>query len=168
MVESNRPAFRWRALAGAGGYTVKVFNQDFSVVAQSPTITTNTWRPMQPLPRGVVYSWQVTAIKDGQEVKAPRPPAPQAKFKVLDAGTVAELQAARQQQTVSHLALGVLYARAGMLEQAERELNALLGANPESEVARKGGLRAGGAARSVIAGALPAYLSEPMTTKLAQ
>jgi hypothetical protein len=137
VVESNRPTFRWRVLAGTSGYTVKVFNRDFNVVAQSPTLTTTTWRPVQPLPRGTAYFWQVTAVKGGQEVKAPRPPMPQAKFKVLVAGTLAVLQAARQQLTVSHLALGVLYARAGLLEQAERELNALLGANPDSEVARK-------------------------------
>lgn len=137
VVESDRPVFRWRLLEGADGYTVKVFDQNFNVVAQSQALNATTWRPMQPLARGAVYSWQVTAVKEGQEVKAPRPPAPQAKLKVLDAGTAAELRTAREQQPVSHLALGVLYARAGMLEQAERELNALLRANPESEVARK-------------------------------
>jgi hypothetical protein len=33
--------------------------------------------------------------------------------------------------------LGVLYAQAGLLDDAEREFSALLRANPKSEVARK-------------------------------
>lgn len=130
VVASERPAFVWRALAGATTYTVKIFDEHFNLVAQSQPLTNTTWRPTEPLARGAVYSWQVTAVKDGQEVKAPRPPAPQAKFKVLDARAAAELRAVRQQQPTSHLTLGVLYARAGLLDEAERELRALLQANP--------------------------------------
>jgi hypothetical protein len=37
----------------------------------------------------------------------------------------------------SHLALGIFYARAGMVEEAERELTALVRQNPKSQVARK-------------------------------
>lgn len=137
VVEDARPNFRWRGLAGATSYTVKVFDQNFNLVAQSPALAAGAWRPAKPLARGAIYSWQVTALKDGKEIKAPRPPAPQAEFKVLDAGASAELREARRQEPVSHLALGVLYARAGLLDGAERELSALLQANPQSDVARK-------------------------------
>lgn len=137
VVEDARPTFRWRGTAGATSYTVKVFDQDFNLVAQSSPLAANAWRPAKPLARGTIYSWQVTALKDGQEVKAPRPPAPEAKFKVLNAAAATELRQARQGQPNSHLALGVLYARAGLLDEAEREMQTLLRANPQSELARK-------------------------------
>jgi hypothetical protein len=137
VVASDRPTFRWRALEGATSYTVKVFDRDFNLVVESPALNATLWRPDKPLARGAVYSWQVTALKNGEEVKAPRPPAPQARLKVLDGNAAAELQMAQRQQPGSHLTLGVLYARAGLLDDAERELRALLQANPQSEVARK-------------------------------
>ena len=137
VVASDRPTFRWRALEGASSYTVKVFDQDFNLVTESPALNTNAWRAGKPLARGAVYAWQVTALKNGEEVKAPRPPAPQARFKVLDGGAAAELQMAQRQEPASHLTLGVLYARNGMLDEAERELRTLLQANPQSEVAQK-------------------------------
>lgn len=37
----------------------------------------------------------------------------------------------------SHLTLGVLYAQAGLLDDAERELQLLLRANPQSALAQK-------------------------------
>jgi hypothetical protein len=137
VVASDRPTFRWRVLEGATSYTVKIFDRDFNLVIESPALNTNAWRPDKPLARGAVYAWQVTALKNGEEVKAPRPPAPQARLKVLDGSAAAELQMAERQKPASHLTLGVLYARAGLLDEAERELRALLQANPQSEVARK-------------------------------
>ena len=76
------------------------------------------------------------AIKDGQEVTAPRPPAPQARFRILDQAKADELANARREYASSHLALGLLYAEAGLLKEAEEELRALQTANPDSEIAR--------------------------------
>ncbi|HEV8168147.1 MAG TPA: zf-HC2 domain-containing protein, partial [Pyrinomonadaceae bacterium] len=84
VVLSNQPAFRWSALEGATGYVVEVYDDQFKLVASSPELTNRSWTVPQSLARGKVYSWQVKAIKDGQEVTSPRPPAPQAKFRVLD------------------------------------------------------------------------------------
>jgi tetratricopeptide (TPR) repeat protein len=46
-----------------------------------------------------------------------------------------ELSAARRDYGSSHLVLGLLYARAGLLEEAEHELRALQKANPDSAIA---------------------------------
>jgi predicted anti-sigma-YlaC factor YlaD len=137
VIESNQPVFRWQPLAGATSYTLTVYNADFNRVKTSPLLTGTEWRPPQPLPRGAIYSWQVKASKDGQEVIVPEPPAPEAKFKVLERARAEELAQARQQFASSHLTLGLLYARAGMQDEAAKELQSLLDANQGSPLARK-------------------------------
>ena len=134
VVMTNRPAFRWSNMEGATGYVVEVYDQQFKPVAISPQLTTNTWTTT--LARGSVYLWQVKAIKDGQEITSPRPPAPQAKFRVLDQGRVNEIAKAKRAHGSSHLTLGLLYAEAGLLREAEQEFRALRRANPNSDIAR--------------------------------
>lgn len=75
-------------------------------------------------------------MKDGQEITSPRPPAPQAKFRILDQAKANELAKAKRAYGSSHLTLGLLYTEAGLLKEAEAELRALRRANPDSEVAR--------------------------------
>ena len=137
VILSDRPTFRWSPLGGATGYVVEVYDEKFNLVATSPQLTGNSWTAPQPLTRGETYSWQVKAIKDGQEFKAPRPPAPQAKFRILDQAKANELEQARRAYASSHLTLGLLYAQAGLLDEAEQELRALQKANPNSAVARR-------------------------------
>lgn len=131
---TDRPTFRWSTIEGAAGYVVEVYDQQFKLVASSPQQTQNSWTTT--LPRGSVYSWQVKAIKDGQEITSPRPPAPQAKFRVLDQGRAGEIARAKRAHGSSHLTLGLLYADAGLLREAEQEFRALRRANPNSDLAR--------------------------------
>lgn len=131
---TNRPVFRWSTIEGTSGYVVEVYDQQFKLVASSPQQTQNSWTTT--LPRGGVYSWQVKAIKDGQETTSPRPPAPQAKFRVLDQGKANEIAKAKKAYGSSHLALGLLYAEAGLLREAEQEFRLLRRANPNSNFAR--------------------------------
>jgi hypothetical protein len=131
-----QPTFRWSALKGASSYVVEVYDEQFKLVATSPQLTNHTWKAPQSLSRGKVYAWQVKASKDGQEITSPRPPAPQAKFRVLDQSTANDLLKAKRAYPSSHLALGLLYAEAGLLNESEQELRALQKANPKSELAR--------------------------------
>ena len=133
---TDRPTFRWSALEGASAYVVEVYDDAFNLVASSPQLTAPRWAASQTLPRGRVYSWQVRAVKDGRETKSPRPPAPQAKFRVLDRAKADELARARRAYPSSHLTLGLLYADAGLLKEAEQELRLLQKANPDSALAR--------------------------------
>jgi anti-sigma factor RsiW len=133
---TDRPTFRWTHLAGATGYIVEVYDGEFNLLHTSPQLTANSWAP-QSLARGRVYGWQVKAIKDGQEVTSPRPPSPQARFRILDQRRANELAKARRSYATSHLVLGLLYAEAGLLSEAEQHLRLLQKANPESEIARK-------------------------------
>jgi hypothetical protein len=136
-VITDRPTFRWRALSGATGYVVKVYDRDFRKVAESAPQAGAEWTVTRPLVRGQAYSWQVSAGREGLEVTSPEQPASEAKFFVLDEAKAEELSRARQAYTDSHLTLGTLYARAGLLEEAERELRAALRENPRSTLARK-------------------------------
>ncbi|HEX7334262.1 MAG TPA: hypothetical protein VF290_22340 [Pyrinomonadaceae bacterium] len=133
---TDRPTFRWSAMEGATGYVVEVYDDQFKLAASSPQLTSRTWTATQSLPRGKVYSWQVKAIKDGQETTSPRPPAPQAKFRILDQSKASELVRAKRSYPSSHLTLGLLYAEAGLLQEAEQEFRLLLRANPNSPLAR--------------------------------
>lgn len=137
VLMSDRPAFRWTKMEGATGYVVEVYDDQFKLVSSSPQVESLSWTATQALQRGRVYSWQVKAIKDGQETTSPRPPAPQAKFRVLDQAKVNELARAKRAYGSSHLALGLLYAEAGLLKEAEAELRLLRRANPDSEIAKR-------------------------------
>ena len=136
-VITDRPTFRWRAFGGATSYVVSVYDRDFRKVAASAPQASTEWTIARPLGRGQVYSWHVTASREGQEVTSPEQPAPEAKFVVLDEAKAEELSRAGQVYKDSHLTMGALYARAGLLDEAERELQAALREHPRSSVARR-------------------------------
>lgn len=137
VVETASPTFKWAPLAGASSYVVTVADEQLNEVVKSGPLTTTEWRARTPLARGGVYSWQVTALKDGQAVTSPVMPAPQAKFVILDQARSEELRRVRAAAPRYHLGLGVLYARAGLLNEAEREFRALVKTNPRSGTARR-------------------------------
>ncbi|HSE23120.1 MAG TPA: zf-HC2 domain-containing protein [Pyrinomonadaceae bacterium] len=136
VVMSDRPTFRWTPMNGATSYIVEIYDEQFQQVATSLNITTNSWTAPQAFSRGKVYSWQVKASHDGEEVTTPRPPAPQAKFRVLDQAKTSELARAQRAYSSSHLTMGLLYADAGLLKEAEQELRLVQKANPDSDLAR--------------------------------
>ena len=136
-VVEQRPRFRWSELRGAVSYTVSIFDPDFRRVAKSEPLTKSEWLIPQSLDRGAVFSWQVTALKDGREVVSPARPAPEARFRVLDPAAAEEVERYRRSRTNSHLAAGVVYARAGLREDAEQEFRMLVKQNPRSRVAHR-------------------------------
>jgi hypothetical protein len=137
VILTARPAFRWTPLDGAVGYVVEIYDEQFALALKSEELQDNRWTPPQPLARGRLYAWQVKAHKDGQEFQAPRPPAPQARFRVLDQAQARELARARRAYGSAHLTLALLYVRAGLLDEAAQELRALQKANPEAAVVGK-------------------------------
>ena len=134
---SNRPTFAWQPLAGATSYQVYVLDTDFKVVTESGPITATSWSPPTALDRGVVYLWQVSAVKDGEVVSAPAAPLPEARFKILTGSKTRELQQAVKARAGSHLALGIIYAHTGLLDDAEREFQDALNETQDAALARK-------------------------------
>ena len=137
VIVADRPTFRWQPLGGASSYTVSVFDSNFNLVMRSAPQTATQWSPPRPLQRGKIYFWEVAALKDGQEIISPSAPAPRAQFKIVEVEKLAEINRVKRARPDSHLVLGILYARAGLLADAEREFQLLVNANPRSQVAKR-------------------------------
>lgn len=129
---TDRPEFRWQPLPLAARYQVRVYDRENQEMFASPSVEGTVWRAPQPLPREQVYRWTITAQTPMGHVTLPRPPAPEARFYVLD---IAGSRAIEQRAAVHRgrrLALGVLFGVYGMRDEAEAELQELLTRNPAS------------------------------------
>lgn len=131
----DRPVFRWQPAAGATRYVIAVFDEDFRKVAESPAVAGTEWQPEVSLPRGKVLNWQVTATIGGRAVRAPQPPAPEARFEVVGADTAAAIETARREHPANHLLLAALLAKAGAVDEASKELDALSASDPATAAA---------------------------------
>lgn len=136
VINDDRPTFRWAPLAGASSYQVQVVDAQNREVASSGQLpaTASEWTPGQALARGEVYTWAVIAAARGEQVISPAPSEPEMRFKVLSAAEARELSLL-EKGSRSHLARGVFYARAGMVEEAEGEFRQLVNQNPQSAAA---------------------------------
>ncbi len=138
VVLDVRPLFRWQRLAGAISYSVSIYDMNLNHVMSSRALGATQWSPDQPLQRGRIYLWQVSAkLSNGESVSSPRPPSPEARFRVLDQTKADELLQFQAAHPASHLALGILYAEAGLLEQGEHELGQLPKNDPDYDLAQK-------------------------------
>ena len=140
LVETTRPALRWSELPGATGYRVNVAPQSGGEVVSSAILAASerTWTPHEELKPGETYDWDVEALRSGEMVsKAPAPPAPEARFAILPNDKRKELAARRAQFGRSHLLMGLTYAQAGLLPQAQAEFEMLARENPKSELPRQ-------------------------------
>lgn len=136
VITTDRPNLRWQALAGASSYTVSVFDADFNRVTRSAPQTATQWTT-PALRRGMIYSWEVVAVRNGEEVSSPVAPAPRAQFKILEVEKLLELTNLKKHKPISHLTLGLTYARFGLLAEAEGQLQILARENPNSPVATR-------------------------------
>ncbi len=137
VIESARPNLRWSALEGATNYTVTIYDSNLNEVAASAPLTTTQWAVPSALGRGRTYVWQVRALKDGREVVAPPPAGSKVRFRVLEQAKVDEVERAKRSHAKSHLVMGLVYAEAGLIDEAAREFDALVKDNPKSTIARK-------------------------------
>lgn len=128
LVKTDRPMLSWTELSGATSYTVSVFDAALNLIRTSEPLTETQWLMPEPLEAGTVYTWTVTALKDGHEVVAPAPPA-RAEFKILGNSKVIELNRVVGKSR-SHAARGVLYAEVGLLDESEEELQLHLQQHP--------------------------------------
>ncbi len=138
VISDDRPAFKWESLSGADSYRVYVSDSRSRKVADSRLLsrTETQWSSPLPLKRGEVYSWTVGAVVNGEEIVSPSVSEPEVKFRVLSEEDVREMNLLKR-NTNSHLALGVFYAQAGMLAEADLEFQQLANGNPSSPIALK-------------------------------
>jgi anti-sigma factor ChrR (cupin superfamily) len=127
---NDRPVFRWQVARGAKQYVVSVFDDSFQKVTESPALSATEWQPAKPLPRGRIYVWQVSATIGGEVVRAPIPPAPEARFQIAGEDVAAAIDKARAEHPGNHLLLAVLLAKNGALDESALELDALAVTDP--------------------------------------
>jgi hypothetical protein len=124
-------------LQGAASYSVAIFDEGLNEVQSSSRLYTTQWQPAQPLQRGHLYLWQVTAtMKDGTTVISPRSPDAEARLLILPQPKADELERFRQAHADSHLVLGLLYAQSGMLTDAQAELAKISAGDPRHDTAQ--------------------------------
>ncbi|MBK9316453.1 MAG: zf-HC2 domain-containing protein [Acidobacteria bacterium] len=122
LVRQQRPLFRWTKQEGATRYIVTIVDDRFNPVAESAPLAALEWRPEVELERGRVYQWQVTAFNGDDPVESRLRQI--GLFKVIGAGELGSITKG-EAGVDSALVRAVLYAKAGLLEDAERELRKL-------------------------------------------
>jgi hypothetical protein len=138
VINDVHPTFKWESMQGASSYQVYVTNWKGRNIAKSEKLSANIteWVLDVSLNRGEVYSWSVVATVGGEEIVSPPVPEPEVTFKILESRKARELDELRR-KTRSPLALGVFYAREGMIEEAGREFHRLHEMNRESPTVSK-------------------------------
>jgi hypothetical protein len=131
-VDDPRPVFRWTTVPGAE-YQLTVYDGNYSLVGDSGWSSSGEARLTRALDQGTRYSWQIHLRRGGEELTFPTPPAPEARFRVLGETERADVARARGALGDSHLTMGVVYASAGLLDEADRELGLAANQNPDSE-----------------------------------
>jgi len=135
VIAEAQPTLRWAASKTAAAYRIEIADEGFHQVAKSQDLpaSTLTWTPTSPLKRGMVYTWTIRAVNQNGELSSV---TSQGKFKVLAEDGNRRLNRLKF-TSQSHLALGLFYAREGMIAQAEREFGVLVKENPDSSVAKR-------------------------------
>jgi hypothetical protein len=135
VILEDQPRLRWKPSKTAQSYRVEIADETFHQIAKSEGLppTSRNWMPPTQLKRGAMYSWTIRAVNKAGE---PSALISQAKFKVLGQDKVRKLNRLKAGSR-SHLALGLFYAREGILAQAKREFLALVRRNRHSPIAKK-------------------------------
>ncbi len=121
-VLSAQPEFAWSAAAPSARYTISIYDESHQRADQSAPIEETHWTPLKPLVTGRVYEWQVRAQTGDTTLIAPGAGGPAARFLIVDAAEVKRLTEASLKFPEDRLLLGILYAQAGALDEAEGHL----------------------------------------------
>jgi hypothetical protein len=136
-ISETHPVFTWQPLPGAIGYTVEIVDVGLHPVQHSPALQATAWRPHRPLPPGHTYLWQVTAtLHGGTKVVASEPSLTETALKIIPTKYLSEIVHFKQAHQEAHLALGALYAQAGMLTESADELRKVQPGDPLYNTAR--------------------------------
>ena len=136
-VRETTPRFSWSAQPGAARYRIHVVDSGTGEVVETGQSdgSRTEWTPAEPLMPGNIYQWQVEAFR-GDEVigRTPKPPEPEARFQILPAEAQHQLAQTESSANGSHFVMAVANAKAGLLDDAIRELRAFASENPDSKI----------------------------------
>lgn len=132
-VLSTQPVLRWKEIPAVEGYEVTVLDVKTGATQSSGPLQASEWQVTPPLERGKTYAWQVK-VRGGEG--GADSPLNTSRLRVLDEEAARKLEAEAKAYAGSPLTLGVLYAKAGLAEEAERELGKLVEQNPSAALPR--------------------------------
>jgi len=137
VIIESRPIFRWQPVPDASSYQVYVMNSAGKQVVKSELLPPTQTSYVSPyrLTRGEVFQWAVIAIINDKEIISPAPAETEMRFAILSAPEKRELD--QMNASNSSLARGVFFARAGLLVEAQIELQKLVQQNPDSILPRQ-------------------------------
>lgn len=131
VVKELRPILSWTPDPGSTGYVVTIRDDDTKEGITSPLLQGTEWTVPRDLAHSHTYEWQVASSRrQGKEAVEPAPPSTPVKFRILDQKTTKELQ----HLPPSHVVRGILYANAGLLDDAQQEFRTLQQQNPGSKI----------------------------------
>lgn len=130
-VRTVQPLFGWEAEKDTE-YKITVLNQAKQEIMTSETLKQGSWKIPKVLSGGF-YFWRITAKKENSDAVIK---SPDFFFKVIGEEETARLEK-REKQIKSRLAKAIIYFRAGLFDEAEKELKAELRQNPNSNTAKK-------------------------------
>ena len=134
LVRSLTPEFKWTSTARADSYEVSIYDDAFNLIDSSGPIRTTWWRTSRTLERGRQYRWMVTGEKNGEEIFAAPPRG--AAFEVLGEAELIDVQRKlRGARSSAHR--GLICAEAGLLDEAEVELQRHLEYRPYDKQAKE-------------------------------
>lgn len=143
IINETKPLFRWQSPAkGAAAYRLKVYcvekigsETNLEKVVDRESLTAAEWKMEETasLERGKTYAWQVQAYRDGKQTGL----SEEGRFALLEKEKAETLERARRESKDDPLRMGLLYAKMGLLSEAERAFKTLCERNPKSEDARK-------------------------------
>jgi hypothetical protein len=136
-VLSGRPTFRWKPLEGDWRYRVRVLRPDSGVAAESGEISASEWVPEADLASGINYQWQILAQRGNERLSFPEPPRNPPRFRVVDSAAAARLRELAEKRGGVHLLLAIEYGKAGLIEDARRELEAELKTTRHAEAVER-------------------------------
>ncbi len=139
FVRQRDVTFRWQPVTGATGYKVIILDTEkkYREVARSPLQQATQWKHDGKLQRGVVYLWELQVYRNDATEKFPTTEQPKPLFKLIDEKALEAVQRVERTAPTSHLRRGLAYAKAGLLDDAEREFMALAKENPDSPMVKK-------------------------------
>jgi hypothetical protein len=132
FVSSTTPTLRWRRDERLKLYQARVWEAGGKPAAESPWLEAGEWKCEPPLTPGVKYQWQVAGKGRRSEMLSAK-----ASFTVPEPDALERMAKARERLAGNDLALAVLYAREGAVDEAQRLLAGYIVRHPTSEEAKK-------------------------------
>lgn len=128
VVRETQPIIKWEALEGASKYRVIVTDITYDRAEVADLYVTDTqWQLDTPLERGHHYTWQIIADQSGKSIYGTGPIRNYADIFViaqdeLERVSNAEKHYRASRDPLARIALAARYAKAGLIEDAKREL----------------------------------------------